>query len=57
MKIALRLVSWSGLGLTLVPAWLFHCGTISDGQLKQLLLAGMVLWFAAAIPAQNRSGR
>lgn len=50
MRILLRILSWLGLALTLLPACLFFYGQLGSGTVKGLMLAGTVLWFAAVIP-------
>jgi Flp pilus assembly protein protease CpaA len=43
-----RLLALLALVLTVGPAVLFAAGVLGDGPMKLLLLAGAVLWFAAA---------
>ncbi len=50
MRSLLRVLSWVGLALSLVPACLFFYGQLGSGAVKGLMLAGTVLWFAAVIP-------
>ncbi len=50
MRILLRILSWVGLALTLLPACLFFYGQLGGGTVKNLMLAGTVLWFATVIP-------
>ena len=54
MKLA-PLLAILALVLTLGPAILFAAGVLGDGAMKLLLLAGTVLWFAAA-PRWLRGG-
>jgi hypothetical protein len=54
MKIA-RTLSLLALALTLVPAILFAVGRMSDAWMKLALVAGTILWFAAA-PRWLRGG-
>lgn len=44
----LRLVSYVGLGLTVVPAVLVAAGSMSWNQHATLMVVGMVIWFASA---------
>jgi len=49
MKTVLKLVSYTGLALSLVPAFLFFAGKLDRPVYLNLLIAGMILWFATAI--------
>ena len=48
MRPALQLISFAGLGLTVVPSFLVFAGTISWETHAALMLVGTVLWFASA---------
>ena len=48
MSTLLKLVSFLGLALTVVPAFLVFAGTISWSTHAALMLVGAVLWFASA---------
>jgi hypothetical protein len=48
MKKLLKIVSYIGLALTVVPACLVATGNIELDTNKTLMIIGMVLWFAAA---------
>jgi hypothetical protein len=48
MKNLLRIVSWLGLGLTLVPSILVFAGQIEASTHKWLMLLGLLLWFGGA---------
>ena len=41
-------VSWASLALIVVPPVLFFNGTVSQGAMNQLLVAGTVIWFVTA---------
>lgn len=56
MKRLLIGLSFLGLGLTVVPAFLVFAGTISWDTHAALMLAGTVLWFATA-PSWMRGER
>lgn len=43
-----KLVSFSGLVLTLLPAILLFAGKLETTQNYQLMLLGMILWFISA---------
>lgn len=49
MKTALRLVSYLGLALTVLPAFFVLAGSLSLPVYYKIINAGMVLWFATAI--------
>ena len=48
MKLLLKLISFIGLVLTVVPAFLVFAGTIDLSMHKNLMLAGTLLWFIPA---------
>jgi hypothetical protein len=48
MKPLLRILSYIGLLLTVVPSVLVFAGSISLDLHKQLMAAGMLLWFLTA---------
>ena len=48
MKAWLKLLSFTGLVLTVVPAVLVFAGTIAWATHARLMLLGMVLWFLTA---------
>ena len=48
MQILLKLLSFLGLGLTIVPSFLVFAGTISHDSHIDMMGIGMVLWFATA---------
>ena len=45
----LRIISYCGLALSILPAFLVYHGTIAKSTYLQLMLVGMVLWFSTAI--------
>ena len=49
MKTLLKLVSYSGLALSIIPPLLFWAGKLSMQANLRLLVAGMFLWFGTAI--------
>lgn len=49
MNMVLRIVSWIGLVLTLLPSLLFLAGSIEQGVVNRVMAAGMIVWFAARI--------
>ena len=49
MKTALRLVSYLGLALSVVPAFFVLAGSLSTPAYYKIMNAGMVLWFATAV--------
>lgn len=48
MRLLLIIISIAGLVLTIVPSVLVFSQTISMDTHKQLMLAGMLLWFFTA---------
>ncbi|GAA4458359.1 hypothetical protein GCM10023189_30480 [Nibrella saemangeumensis] len=48
MKTILKPLSYIGLALTVVPAFLVFYGVLSLADHKLLMLAGMLLWFVTA---------
>ena len=48
MRTLLKLISFAGLGLTVVPSFLVFAGVIAWETHAALMLVGMVLWFASA---------
>jgi hypothetical protein len=49
MKFILAITCIIALGLTVIPPLLFAAGHVSEPSMKSLMLAGMLLWFPAAI--------
>jgi hypothetical protein len=45
---ALKLVSWLGLALTLLPSFFVFSGALSLDVFKVVVLAGSVLWLSTA---------
>ncbi len=48
MKTVLKLASFLGLGLTVVPAFLVFAGTITWTTHATMMALGAVLWFVTA---------
>jgi len=48
MRTALKLISFAGLGLTVVPSFLVFVGRITWDTHAALMLVGTVLWSASA---------
>ena len=48
MKILLSSIAIIGLLATVLPSVLVFLGTVDPGTHKNVMLVGMVLWFAAA---------
>jgi hypothetical protein len=48
MKNLLKLISFIGLGLTVVPAFLVFMGIVSFDTNKMLMLFGSICWFGTA---------
>ncbi len=49
MKLILKIISYTGLGLTLIPSILFLMDIIELSQLKWYMLIGVFVWFGSAI--------
>jgi hypothetical protein len=48
MTALLKILSFAGLGLTVVPAFFVFAGTISWDTHATLMLLGTLLWFATS---------
>jgi hypothetical protein len=48
MRVSLKLLSWLGLALTLLPSLLVFGGVLSPEAFKTIVLAGSILWLATA---------
>lgn len=48
MKILLKIVSITGLALTVVPSMLVFTDTITFDMHTNLMVVGMILWFATS---------
>ena len=48
MRMSLKVVSWLGLALTLLPSLFVFGGALSLDTFENLVLAGSVLWLATA---------
>jgi len=48
MKIVLKIISYTGLALTLVPSLLHFAGEMSLSMHKTLMFVGTIAWFVTA---------
>lgn len=48
MKIAIKILSYIGLALTIIPVFFVLNGSMSDETYKSLMLAGTIGWFVTA---------
>jgi len=48
MNTLLKLISFVGLGLVVVPAFLVFAGTLAWGTHATLMLVGTIAWFATS---------
>jgi len=48
MTLILKILSFIGLGLTLIPSFLVFQGIIEPSLSKTLMLVGTIIWFATA---------
>ncbi|MEZ4776826.1 MAG: hypothetical protein R3D00_26865 [Bacteroidia bacterium] len=56
MKTALKVISFTGLGLTIIPAMLVAAGILANTQNKTLMLIGTIMWFATVPFWMGRGG-
>ncbi|MBN1362729.1 MAG: hypothetical protein JW993_19175 [Sedimentisphaerales bacterium] len=47
-RLILKMVSYLGLAVSIVPAFLFFTGVLSKQTYFHLMIAGMVMWFGTA---------
>jgi hypothetical protein len=57
MKTFFRILALAGFGLTLIPSFLLHGGHVGLDGVRNLMLWGTVLWFAAGIFRWLTGGR
>ena len=48
-KLILKIISYTGLGLTIIPSILFLMDKIELSQLKLYMLIGVIVWFGSAV--------
>lgn len=48
MKFIIKLLSFLGLALTIIPVFFVLNGSIGDDTYKNLMLAGTLIWFFTA---------
>lgn len=48
MNLLLKIISFTGLALTVVPSMLVFTDNISFEMHTQLMIAGMILWFSTS---------
>ncbi len=53
-KLLIKLLSFIGLGLNIVPAMLVFSAEMTPDTCKQLMLAGTILWFVTAPSWMNK---
>jgi len=49
MKLVLKIISYIGIGLTIIPSILFLMDKIELPQLKLYMLIGVFVWFGSAV--------
>ncbi|BET68326.1 hypothetical protein ASA1KI_32440 [Opitutales bacterium ASA1] len=49
MKPVLKLLSYAGLALSLLPSFFVFAGTMAPATSKTIMIVGMVLWFSTAL--------
>jgi hypothetical protein len=55
MKVLRRSGATLGLVLTILPSILYFAGVVPEVLLKNMMLAGSLLWFVAVIPKWDRT--
>ena len=55
MKLLIKFISYVGLGLTLIPAYLVFTGDISLDSNKIIMFIGTVIWFVSAPSWMNKA--
>jgi hypothetical protein len=55
MKTLLKIISYTGLGLSIIPAILLFKETISADTCKLLMAAGTFMWFTTAPSWMNKA--
>jgi len=48
MKFLVKIISYTGLGLTLIPSFLVFTGNMSFDSSKMLMFIGTIIWFVTA---------
>ncbi len=48
-RLILKTISYIGLAVSIVPAFLFFAGVLSKQVYINLMIVGMVMWFGTAI--------
>jgi hypothetical protein len=54
MRIILIIISFIGLGLTLIPSGLVLTGAMTMDQNKFLMMLGTILWFGSVVFWMNK---
>ncbi|MBA7582474.1 hypothetical protein ES708_24402 [subsurface metagenome] len=49
MRLVLKIISYIGIGLTIIPSILFLMDIIELSQLKLYMLIGVFVWFGSAV--------
>ena len=57
MKLFIKIISFTGLALTLIPAFLVYQGSIDLDTNKTLMLAGTLCWFLTAPYWMNKTAK
>jgi hypothetical protein len=55
MKTFVKFISYSGLGLTLIPSFLVFTGNLSFDTSKMLMFIGTIVWFVSAPSWMNKA--
>ena len=48
-KLILQIISFIGLAISIIPAFLLFGGMLAKDTYLQLMVVGMVLWFGTAV--------
>lgn len=55
MKPVIKLISYIGLGLTIIPSFLVMTGNITLDSNKMIMLIGTIIWFITAPTWMNKT--
>ena len=57
MRLIIKIISFAGLALTLIPATLVYLGNIDLDTNKTLMFAGTICWFLTAPYWMNKTAK
>jgi hypothetical protein len=56
MRLILNLLRVAALAMTVLPACFLFAGSMPETTMRHFMLAGMIVWFAAALPLDKVIG-